>query len=135
MATLALELQPTSIKVGTIFEDSKIPLRKWFIAIWLITSHKKGIASTTLDKDLKVTQKNAWFMLHCLRLAARTRSFNRPLEGTVEIDETFVGGKEKNKRQNAGRDPVGKAVVFSTLVQGGDKLGRRSAGVMRVRAE
>lgn len=113
-----------SIKVGTIFEDSKIPLRKWFMAIWLITSHKKGIASTTLAKDIKVTQKTAWFMLHRLRHAAHTRSFNRPLEGTVEVDETFVGGKEKNKhahkRQNAGRGPVGKAVVFGALERNGE---------------
>ena len=59
-----------SIKVGTIFEDSKLPLRKWFMAIWLITSHKKGIASTQLAKDIGVTQKSAWFMLHRLRHAA-----------------------------------------------------------------
>jgi transposase-like protein len=65
-----------SIKVGTIFHDSKLPLRKWFMAMWLITSHKKGIASTTLAKDLKITQKTAWFVLHRLRHAARTNSFS-----------------------------------------------------------
>src|SRR5690606_21891783 len=73
-----------SIKVGTIFEDTKIPLRKWLAAIWLITSHKKGIASTQLARDIGVTQKTAWFMLHRLRHAARTRSFNRPLDGEIE---------------------------------------------------
>lgn len=113
-----------SIKVGTIFEDSKIPLRKWFMAIWLITSHKKGVASTTLARDIKVTQKTAWFMLHRLRHAARTRSFKRPLDGTVEVDETFIGGKEKNKhsnkRQKAGRGPVGKAVVWGALERRGE---------------
>ena len=113
-----------SIKVGTIFEDSKIPLRKWFMAIWLITSHKKGIASTTLARDIKVTQKTAWFMLHRLRHAARTRSFNRPLDGTVEVDETFHGGKEKNKhankKQNAGRGAVGKAVIWGALERKGE---------------
>jgi len=62
------------------------------MAVWLITSHKKGIASTTLARDLKVTQKTAWFMLHRLRHAARTKSFNRPLSGTVEVDETLVFG-------------------------------------------
>lgn len=82
-----------SIKVGTIFHDTKLPLRKWFMAIWLITNHPKGIASTTLAKDLKVTQKTAWFVLHRLRHAARTKSFNAPLTGIVEVDETYVGGK------------------------------------------
>lgn len=92
--------QRFSIKVGTIFHDTKLPLRKWFMAIWLITNHPKGVASTTLAKDLKITQKSAWFMLHRLRHAARTRSFNAPLSGTVEADTTFVGGKEKNKHQD-----------------------------------
>jgi transposase-like protein len=73
--------QRFSIKVGTIFEDTKLPLRKWYAAIWLITSHKKGIASPQLARDLKITQKSAWFVLHRLRYAARTKSFNRPLEG------------------------------------------------------
>lgn len=68
-----------SIKVKTIFENTKLPLRKWFAAIWMITNHPKGIASTTLAKDLKITQKSAWFVLHRLRHAARTNSFNAPL--------------------------------------------------------
>ena len=89
--------QRFSIKVGTIFEDTKLPLRKWFIAIWLITSHKKGIASTQLAKDLKITQKSAWFVLHRLRYAARTKSFAAPLEGDIEVDETYVGGKNANR--------------------------------------
>jgi transposase-like protein len=60
-----------SIRVGTIFEDSKLPLQTWFAAIWLITNHPKGVASTTLAKDLKVTQKTAWFILHRLRHTSR----------------------------------------------------------------
>lgn len=95
-----------SIKVGTIFEDSKIELRTWMLAIWLITSHKKGVASTTLAKDLGVTQKTAWFMLHRIRYAARTQSFNRPLEGEVEFDETYVGGKSANPRDIGEGDRV-----------------------------
>jgi len=89
-----------SIKVGTIFQDTKLPLRKWFMALWMITNHPKGIASTTMAKDLKITQKSAWFVLHRIRHAARTRSFNAPLKGTIEGDTTFVGGKEKNKHAN-----------------------------------
>jgi transposase-like protein len=115
--------QRFSIKVGTIFEDTKLPLRKWFIAIWLITSHKKGIASTQLARDVGVTQKTAWFMTHRLREAAKTKSFNRPLSGMVEIDETFVGGKESNKhewrRQHAG-PTAGKTAVFGMLERDGD---------------
>ncbi|WP_370335442.1 IS1595 family transposase [Parvularcula marina] len=105
-----------SIKVGTIFEDSKIALRKWMMAIWLITSHKKGIASTQLAKDIKVTQKTAWFMLHRLRHAARTQSFNRPLDGEVEADETYVGGKTRN--MHAKKRKTLKALSNKTAVMG-----------------
>lgn len=114
--------QRFSIKVGTIFEDTKLPLRKWFIAMWMITSHKKGIASTQLAKDLKITQKSAWFVLHRLRHAARTQSFNAPLEGEIEVDETFVGGKNKNRHANKkieGRGGKGKAVVIGAIERGG----------------
>ena len=87
-----------SIKVGTIFESTKLPLRTWMLAIWFITSHKKGISSVQLAKDLDVTQRTAWFIMHRLRHAARTRSFNPPLVGQVEVDETLIGGKAKKRR-------------------------------------
>ncbi len=116
--------QRFSIKVGTIFEDTKLSLRKWFMAIWLITSHKKGIASTQLAKDLKVTQKTAWFMLHRLRHAARTRSFSRPLDGYIEADESFFGGKEINKHQDKrirnSQGGKGKTIVFGVMERGGE---------------
>jgi transposase-like protein len=116
--------QRFSIKVGTIFEDTKLPLRKWFMAIWLICNHPKGIASTTLAKDLKITQKTAWFVLHRLRHAARTNSFNAPLKGTVEADTVFVGGKEGNKhadkRTPRSQGGKGKAVVLGMVERDGE---------------
>jgi len=116
--------QRFSIKVGTIFADTKLPLRKWFAAIWMITNHPKRIASTTLAKDLKITQKSAWFVLHRLRHAARTNSFNAPLKGTVEADSTFVGGKEKNRhaseRKGGGQGGAGKAVVLDMVERNGE---------------
>lgn len=116
--------QRFSIKVGTIFHDTKLPLRKWFMAIWLITNHKKGIASTTLARDLKITQKSAWHVLHRLRHAARTQSFNAPLDGPVEGDETYVGGKEKNKhagkRIPGSQGGANKSVVLGVLERGGE---------------
>lgn len=113
-----------SILVGTIFENTKLPLRVWFGAIWLLTTHPKGIASTTLAKDLGVTQKTAWFVLHRLRHAARTQSFNTPLSGVVEIDETYVGGKSSNRHKHERRKRKGKAgVVNKTPVIGAVQRG------------
>ena len=116
--------QRFSIKVGTIFQDTKLPLRKWFMAIWLITNHPKGVASTTLAKDLSITQKSAWFVLHRLRHAARTQSFAAPLNDTVEADTTFVGGKEKNKHANkktpGSQGGANKAVVLGMIQRDGE---------------
>jgi transposase-like protein len=111
--------QKFSIKVGTIFEDSKLPLRTWMLAVWFISSHKKGIASTQLAKDVGVTQKTAWFMMHRLRHAARTRSFNRLLKGDVEADETFMGGSDQNRLKRH-RGEKRKAVVIGLLERNGE---------------
>ena len=89
------------------------------LADWFNTSHKKGISSIQLGKDLGVTQKTAWFMMHRLRHAVRTRSFNRPLSGNVEADETFVGGKDKN-RAGRKRGEKAKAVVMGMLERSGE---------------
>ena len=114
-----------SVRIGTIFEDSNISLKKWFIAIYLITSHKKGISSYQLAKDLKVTQKTAWFMLHRIRYALGQCNLDTELDGEVEIDETFVGGKNKNRhwdkkvKQSQGRSFKDKTPVFGMLQRGG----------------
>lgn len=90
-----------SVKVGTVLEDSPIGLEKWLPAIWMLTNCKNGISSYELARDLGVTQKTAWFMLHRIRLAMQTRAFK--MHGTIEIDETYLGGKarfmHKSKRE------------------------------------
>jgi transposase-like protein len=118
-----------SITVGTIFEHTKLPLRIWFGAIWLLTNHLKGIASTTLAKDLGITQKSAWFVLHRLRHAARTTSFNndRLLRGKVEIDETYIGVKSVNlhgRRSGTGGGHGGKAPVVGAIERKDDVVAR-----------
>ncbi|WP_420150013.1 IS1595 family transposase, partial [Spirosoma sp.] len=114
-----------TVRIGTIFEDSKVPLKKWLIAAYLITAHKKGISSHQLGRDLDVTQRTAWFMLHRLKHALKTKSFDAPMTGIVEADETYVGGKEKNKHASKrvggtqGRSTKVKAPVFGMVQRGG----------------
>ncbi|MEP6968738.1 MAG: IS1595 family transposase, partial [Pseudomonadota bacterium] len=84
-----------SAKVGTIFEDSALPLDKWFVAIWSIANCKNGISSYELGRAIGVTQKSAWHMLHRIRLAMKTGSFIK-MTGETEADETYVGGVAKN---------------------------------------
>jgi transposase-like protein len=88
-----------TVTVGTMFEGSHVPLRKWFIAIYIFSAHKKGISSIQLGKDLGITQKSAWFVLCRLRANFQT-TCELCFEGTIEADETFVGGKNKNRHAN-----------------------------------
>lgn len=113
-----------NVKTRTIFENTKIPLPKWFIAIWLITSHKRGISSYQLARDIHVTQKTAWFMLHRIRKGIEDAN-DIELEGTIEIDETFVGGKNKNRhrdkkvKHSQGRSFDDKTPVIGMVQRGG----------------
>lgn len=111
-----------SLKVGTIFEDSAVGLEKWLPALWLITTCKNGISSYELARALGVTQKTAWFMLSRLRLALQAENGGK-LNGEVEADETFIGGKARNmhaaKRKRLGisqsRSMIGKVAVMGLL--------------------
>ena len=87
-----------SVKIDTIFEDSALKLDKWLTAMWLLANCKNGISSYEVAKDIGVTQKSAWFMLHRIREAMKNKSLRKMgnTGGPVEVDETFVGGKPKN---------------------------------------
>jgi transposase-like protein len=88
-----------TVRTGTIFERSHIPLHKWVYAMYLLVTARKGISSVQLSKEIGVTQKSAWFMLHRLREAC-SGNMGRQLRGIVEIDETYVGGLEKNRHEH-----------------------------------
>lgn len=113
-----------SLKVGTIFEDSSIPLEKWLPVVWLLANCKNGISSYEVAKAIGVTQKSAWFMLHRVRLAMQTGSFMK-LKGEVEIDETYIGGKARNMHRDRrekikGGHHVGKVAVMGLLERHGE---------------
>ena len=104
-----------TVTVGTIFENSKVPLRKWLIALFFAVSNKKGITSIQLSKQIGVTQKTAWFMLQRLRQMFEDKA-PALLDGTIEVDETYVGGKHRGKR---GRGSENKTPVFGMVERGG----------------
>lgn len=108
--------------VGTIFENTKVGLRKWFMAMYLISSHRKGISSNQLSKDIGVTQKTAWYMLHKIRTLFY-QDYDQ-MEGDIEVDEVYIGGKEwlkhKSKRVEGtqGRSTKTKTPIFGILMRG-----------------
>jgi transposase-like protein len=128
-----------SVKVGTIFEDSPIPLDKWLATIWMIASAKNGVSSYEISRAIGVTQKSAWFMLHRIRLAMQSDFFDK-MGGEVEVDETFIGGVARNMHKDKRRKvwgnkqsgTIGKTAVFGLLERHGpDGHSRVKAKVMQ----
>jgi transposase-like protein len=123
-----------SAKIGTIFEDSPLSLDKWFVVIWMIANCKNGVSSYEVHRAIGVTQKSAWFMLHRIRLAMQAGSLMKA-EGTVEADETFIGGLAKNmhkdRREKAikGTGGAGKTAVMGIL----ERKGKNDTSRVRAR--
>ncbi|MDP2648389.1 MAG: IS1595 family transposase [bacterium] len=113
-----------SVRVGSVMEASRIPLQKWLMATYLLTTARKGISSCQLAREMHITQPSAYFLLSRIREAWNTRDFM--LSGSIEVDEAYFGGKEKNKhwakRMNLGRGPVGKAGVIALRERGRNRI-------------
>jgi transposase-like protein len=114
-----------TVKLGSVMEDSPISLDKWLCAIWMICNDKNGISSYEINRGLGITQKSAWYLLHRIRLAMQTGTFEK-LSGEVEADETFIGGKARNMHKDKreakikGTGSVGKAIVMGILERHGE---------------
>lgn len=113
-----------TVTVGTVFEDSHIPLNTWLMAIHLLCSSKKGMSAHQLHRMLGITYKSAWFMVHRIRYAMRQSDLFVKMGGTVEIDETYIGGKRRVKNRqdgklkaNAGQSPIANKQAVVSLVQ------------------
>jgi len=117
--------QRYTVTINTMFEGSHIPLRKWFVAIYIFSLHKKGISSHQLASDLGITQKSAWFMLGRIRHAFKPAEITDKMGGSFQADETFVGGKNKNRhadkkvKESQGRSVKDKTPVFGLMQDGG----------------
>jgi transposase-like protein len=122
-----------TVTVGTIFEGSHIPLNKWLLAFYLLCSSKKGMSAHQLHRMLGVTYKSAWFMAHRIRYAMEQPPFAQPMEGVVEADETYVGGKERNRKRQDKQKKTGrgtdKTPVVVLVERGGQARSFRMANV------
>lgn len=109
-----------NVKTATLFENTKIELQKWFLSIWIVTAHKKGISSLQLHRDIGVTQKTAWFMLQRIRNCFKSEN-NYNLQGLVEVDETYIGGKDTNRQKSKrrGKQDV-KTPILGMVERGGN---------------
>ena len=117
-----------TVKVGMVMESSKIPLRKWAVAIYYILTARKGISSLQLSKEIGITQKSAWFMLHRIREACKQGNFK--LSECVEVDETYLGGLERNRHKNKKQKPGGGAGGKTAIIGMKEREGRVRAMVI-----
>ena len=110
-----------TVRTGTVFEESRLPLRKWLFAMYLMQTARKGVSALQLSKELDISYRSAWFMAHRLREACAATG--ELLSGMVEVDETYIGGLERNKHDSkklkAGRGAVGKTPVIGLRQRNG----------------